>query len=270
MPSISIWATPTRTSKSCAPTTGSSASRPTPSIPRPTSTTVRSGRRDSRSKTAIAGTMTWQKELFGDNTTLIGLTFAGRSGRHFSYVFGSGGVPTFGGTFLSDFGSEGDNPGPQLFYVPTSANDPLITGDPAFLADLDRFISGNSCLAGARGSIVGRKQLFDGLDQHLQPAFPAGDPGLGRQLFRCHHRHRERRQSDQQRLGQGRQLHRSVQRGAGDRRNHRRRLAVRADAQRLLRRNLRRASCRSRRSRVCRRSTAPSSAFASASRRPGS
>ena len=50
-------------------------------------------------------------------------------------MFGSGNA-AFGGTFLADFGSEGDNPGPMLFYVPTGANDPLITGDPAFLADL--------------------------------------------------------------------------------------------------------------------------------------
>lgn len=104
----------------------------------------------------ITANMIWQKELFGDNTTTVGLTYAGRSGRHFSYVFGSGGAPTFGGTFLADFGSEGDNPGPMLFYVPTGANDPLITGDPAFLADLDQFISSEGCLSGSRGSIVGR------------------------------------------------------------------------------------------------------------------
>ncbi|MGI9233469.1 MAG: TonB-dependent receptor, partial [Woeseiaceae bacterium] len=104
----------------------------------------------------VTANLIWQKELFADNTTTVGLTYAGRSGRHYSYVFGSGGTPTFGGTFLADFGSEGDNPGPMLFYVPTGVSDPLITGDPAFLADLDQFISSESCLAGARGSIVGR------------------------------------------------------------------------------------------------------------------
>ena len=30
-------------------------------------------------------------------------------------------------TFLADFGSEGDNPGPMLFYVPTGTSDPLIS-----------------------------------------------------------------------------------------------------------------------------------------------
>jgi len=105
----------------------------------------------------ITGNLIWQKNLFGDNMSTIGLTYAGRSGRHFSYVFGSGGCPSaFGGTFLADCGSEGDNPGPELFYVPTGTSDPIITGDPAFLADLDQFISGEECLNDHRGSIVPR------------------------------------------------------------------------------------------------------------------
>ena len=104
----------------------------------------------------ITANLIWRNELFGDNVTTVGLTYAGRSGRHYSYVLGSGGVATFGGTFLADYGSEGDNPGPMLFYVPTGVSDPLVTGDPDFLADLDAFISGESCLNGSRGSIVQR------------------------------------------------------------------------------------------------------------------
>ena len=103
----------------------------------------------------VTGTLSWQKELFGDNVTSVGMTYAGRSGRHYSYVMGSG-PSAFGGTFLADFGSEGDNPGSQLFYVPTSANDPIVTGDPAFLSDLDAYVASDSCLAGSRGSIVTR------------------------------------------------------------------------------------------------------------------
>ena len=103
----------------------------------------------------ITANFRWQKELFGDNTTSIGLAYAGRSGRHYSYVFGSGNA-AFGGNFLADFGSEGDNPGPMLFYVPTGVGDPLVTGDPAFLADLDTFISSEGCLNGSRGSIAQR------------------------------------------------------------------------------------------------------------------
>jgi hypothetical protein len=57
---------------------------------------------------------------------------------------------------LADFGSEPDNPGSQLFYVPTGLNDPLITGDPEFLANLDGYIDNESCLSGSRGKIVER------------------------------------------------------------------------------------------------------------------
>jgi hypothetical protein len=102
------------------------------------------------------GTLTWQKELFGDNSSSIGLIWTGRSGRHYSYVFGSQNTPTFGGSLFADFGSETETPGTQLFYVPTGTSDPIITGDPAFLADLDEFIDSTSCLSAFRGSAVTR------------------------------------------------------------------------------------------------------------------
>jgi len=107
-------------------------------------------------KDRFTAVLQWRKKLFGENTTSVGLVYSGRSGRGFSYVFGSNGVPTFGGTFLADYGSEGDNAGPELFYVPTGPNDPIVTGDPAFLADLDAFISGDNCLSGRRGEIAPR------------------------------------------------------------------------------------------------------------------
>ena len=116
--------------------------------------------------------------------TTVGLAYAGRSGRHYSYVFGSGGVPTFGGTFLADYGSEGDNPGPMLFYVPTGTSDPLISPltDAAFLADLDSFISSEGCLSGARGGIVGRNSCetdwVNILSVRLQQEIKFGDTAV--------------------------------------------------------------------------------------------
>ena len=104
----------------------------------------------------VTATLSWQKELFGDNVSSVGLVYAGRSGRHYSYVFGSNGICTFGGSALSDCGAETDISGNQLFYVPTGPSDSNISGDPAFLADLDQFIASDSCLAGHRGSIVTR------------------------------------------------------------------------------------------------------------------
>jgi hypothetical protein len=104
----------------------------------------------------VTATANWEKELFGDNTTRISLVYTGRSGRHFSHTMGSFFQTSFGGTFLADFGSEGDNPGSQLFYVPTGVDDPIVTGDPAFLADLNAYIDGEKCLSGARGKSVER------------------------------------------------------------------------------------------------------------------
>ena len=60
------------------------------------------------------------------------------------------------GFFLADFGSEADNAGSQLFYVPTGLNDPLVTGDPEFLAHLDASIEGEDCLNGSRGKAAER------------------------------------------------------------------------------------------------------------------
>jgi hypothetical protein len=110
----------------------------------------------------VTATLGWQKELFGDNISSIGLVYAGRSGRHYSYVFGSGGVCTFGGSGLADCGAETDIAGSQLFYVPTGPADPLISGDAAFLADLDEYISSEGCLNGSRGSIVSRNNCETG------------------------------------------------------------------------------------------------------------
>jgi len=102
----------------------------------------------------ITATLNWSKQLFGDNITSVSLFYTGRSGLHFSHVFGGG--DAWGGTFLADFGSEADNPGSQLFYVPTGMSDPIITGDPEFLQYLNDFIDGEKCLRGKRGKIVGR------------------------------------------------------------------------------------------------------------------
>ncbi len=109
----------------------------------------------------LSATFNWENEIWGDNTTRASLVYTGRSGRHFSYVMGNVGM-AFGGTSLADFGSEGDNPGSQLFYVPTGMNDPLVTGDGKFLSDLHHFIEGDSCLAGARGRTVGRNNCETG------------------------------------------------------------------------------------------------------------
>jgi hypothetical protein len=105
----------------------------------------------------VTAQLGWQKELFGDNVSSVGLVYAGRSGRHFSYVFGqcvNFAIP-FGGHFLPDC-DLADNQGSQLFYVPEGTSDPIVTGDATFLGHLDEFISSTDCLSAHRGSAVTR------------------------------------------------------------------------------------------------------------------
>ncbi len=112
----------------------------------------------------ITATINWEKELFGENLTKLGFVYTGRSGRNFSYVFdapsGTDPLP-FGGNDLADRTST-DNPGPNLFYVPSGLNDPIITGDANFLASLDQTISNDDCLSAHRGSIIPRNACRTG------------------------------------------------------------------------------------------------------------
>jgi len=126
----------------------------------------------------FTATFDWSHTLFGDNTSRVSLIFIGNSGRHFSYVFGSGDA-AFGGTFLADFGSEGDNPGSHLFYVPTGTSDPIVTGDSEFLSNMDTFISNDSCLKRRRGTIITRNACSTGwvniLNLRLQQEIKVGN-----------------------------------------------------------------------------------------------
>lgn len=107
----------------------------------------------------ITATIHWEKEIWGENLTKLGFVYTGRSGRNFSYIFN--GTGAFGGNFLADFASP-DNPGPNLFYVPSGVNDPLVTGDAGFLSSLDSVISGDDCLSAHRGGIIPRNACKTG------------------------------------------------------------------------------------------------------------
>ena len=108
---------------------------------------------------SVTATLTWEKEIWGENRTQVSMVYAGRSGRNFSYIFN--GTGAFGGNFLADFASP-DNPGPNLFYVPTGLSDPIVTGDAAFLAGLDTLIDSDPCLSDHRGGIIPRNACKTG------------------------------------------------------------------------------------------------------------
>lgn len=110
----------------------------------------------------VTATLSWEKEIFGDNLTKVNLVYTGRSGRNFSYVFTGGGANgAFGGNDLADSNSA-DNPGVNLFYVPTGLDDPLVTGEAAFLNSLDSAINSDSCLSNYRGEIIPRNSCRTG------------------------------------------------------------------------------------------------------------
>lgn len=107
----------------------------------------------------ITATVSWEKEIWDDNKTQLSFVYAGRSGRNFSYIFN--GTGAFGGAILSDFAAP-DNPGPNLFYVPTGISDPIVTGDAGFLSSLDQLIDGDDCLSDFRGEIIPRNSCKTG------------------------------------------------------------------------------------------------------------
>jgi len=63
----------------------------------------------------FTGVLTWQKDLFGDNTTSVGLFYEGRSGRPYSYIY------------YNDINGDSAETN-DLFYVPAGPGDVMWTG----------------------------------------------------------------------------------------------------------------------------------------------
>lgn len=105
----------------------------------------------------VTAQFTYENDFWDDNTTRISFLWQGRSGRPASFVFSNGGISPFGGNALAD-GTQANSgtAGPNLFYVPTGLNDPLVSGDAAFLSELDAFIGSQPCLDEQRGQIAAR------------------------------------------------------------------------------------------------------------------
>ena len=97
----------------------------------------------------ITAGFSWSHQIFGDNTTSATLTYAGRSGKNYSYTY-QGGGPFGSYGLLGDFS-------PKLLYIPTGVSDPLVTyGANADAQAFNSFIDSVDCLSGARGSILAR------------------------------------------------------------------------------------------------------------------
>ncbi|MGY0799089.1 TonB-dependent receptor [Lysobacter sp. A286] len=63
----------------------------------------------------FTGAVTWQKDLFGDNTTSVGMFYEGRAGRPYSYIF------------YNDVNGDSAETN-DLFYVPSGPGDVMWTG----------------------------------------------------------------------------------------------------------------------------------------------
>ena len=64
----------------------------------------------------VTAALTWQKDLFGDNTTSVGVFYEGREGRPFSYIY------------YNDINGDSATTN-DLFYVPAGPGDVLWTGN---------------------------------------------------------------------------------------------------------------------------------------------
>ncbi len=89
----------------------------------------------------FTGTLNWQHDFFGDNTTSIGLFYEGRSGRPYSYIF------------FNDVNGDGANTN-DLFYVPNGPGDVLFTGGAAMEQAFFEWLNDNPELQRYQGQIA--------------------------------------------------------------------------------------------------------------------
>jgi len=89
----------------------------------------------------FTGTLNWQHDFFGDNTTSIGMFYEGRTGRPYSYIF------------FNDVNGDGANTN-DLFYVPNGLGDVLFTGGAAMEQAFFNFLDANPELKRYQGSIA--------------------------------------------------------------------------------------------------------------------
>ena len=105
-------------------------------------------------KHSISSNLTWNKELFGGNVSTIALAYTGRSGRHYSPTMRTSG--SFGGFPFAGF-ADWDAFSSQSLYVPTGANDPLVSFVPGFdTAGFFDYVDSTGCVASAAGGIAKR------------------------------------------------------------------------------------------------------------------
>lgn len=108
----------------------------------------------------ITSNVTWSKEIFGDNLTIVSLGYIGRSGRHYSPTMRTSG--DFGGFPFADF-ADWDAFSSQSLYVPSGATDPRVTYAAGFdTTGFFNYIDSQDCLTRSKGSIARRHSCTSG------------------------------------------------------------------------------------------------------------
>ena len=102
----------------------------------------------------IVSNLTWSKEIFDNNITVVSLAYSGRSGRHYSHTMRTN--DSFGGFPFADF-ADWDAFSSQSLYVPDGSSDPLVTYATGFdqTAFFD-YINSKDCLSEQSGTISER------------------------------------------------------------------------------------------------------------------
>lgn len=92
------------------------------------------GTSDYEVKHRFTTSVSWSKAFFGDYETTLSLFHESREGRPYSYAFRCGSSGGNANPF-GDPACTNNNRSRQLFYVPSGANDPLVTYAPGFSYD---------------------------------------------------------------------------------------------------------------------------------------
>ena len=144
------------------------------------------GRSSDETTWAFKYNVGFDHAFFGDYRTSIQLFGETRSGRRYSFTMqdpGGNRSPVFG--TVTNIGTNGNTR--YLFYVPTSATDPLVSYDSAATQTAVEGLIGRTALKDYRGRIaaknIARNRAFTRIDLHLEQELPTFIGGSRVSLF---------------------------------------------------------------------------------------
>jgi len=117
----------------------------------------------------FTGSVTWQHDFFGDNTTRVSMFYEGRSGRPYSYIFYNDANGDSSGASQAGYFND-------LFYVPAGPGDVMWTGGAAMEQAFFNWLAENPELQRYRGQIAPangfRSKWVNSFDVRISQEFP--------------------------------------------------------------------------------------------------